>query len=133
MRNRVSCGLALALLVVACSAQGGIRVTLDEYMVSLGRTTEQPGEVTFTATNAGSIAHQLLVLRTERDADELPVRKGVVTLGAEGIDVEGEIPIVAKGDSNTLSLSLRPGDYVLMCNIASHYENGMWASLRVTP
>lgn len=106
-------------------------MTLDEYSIKPGRTSSKAGDVTFTAHNIGSVAHQLLVLKTERRPDKLPVRKGVVLVDAKGIELAGELEIVAEGDSETLSLTMLPGNYVLICNIASHYTNGMHSPFHV--
>jgi uncharacterized cupredoxin-like copper-binding protein len=123
---------AVTLLVTSCSAQGGVVVTMDEYVLTAKPASEKAGTVTFTAKNLGAIAHQLLVLRTQLRPDKLPVKGGVVRLDVKGVELVEEIPIVAAGDSEPLSLDLTPGDYTLICNIAGHYSNGMHTRFRVS-
>lgn len=105
-------------------------MTLDEYSLAPKPSSSESGDVTFTARNSGTIPHQLLVLRTQRRAERLPTSKGVVTLAGD-IERVGEIPAIEEGDAEPLSLSLTPGSYVLICNIVSHYENGMRAPFSV--
>ena len=124
--------VAATLVLSSCSAQGGVSVTLDEWSLEADPASTEAGDVTFTARNRGDVVHQLLVLQTTRSFDGLPVRKGVVRLDARGITEVGEIPVVAEDDAEALSLTLRAGDYVLICNIASHYSNGMRARFRAT-
>jgi uncharacterized cupredoxin-like copper-binding protein len=124
--------LIAALGLSSCSARGGVSVTLDEWSVEADPASAESGEVTFTARNRGDVAHQLIVLQTTRRFDRLPVRKGVARLDVRGITKIGGIPSVAEDDAEALSLTLRAGSYVLICNIASHYSNGMRARFRAT-
>jgi uncharacterized cupredoxin-like copper-binding protein len=123
--------LATATALPSCAARGGITVSLDEYDLTPSRRSAAPGDVTFTAQNNGAIAHQLLVLRTDRRYDRLPVEDGVVQVRSKGIDTAGEIEIVADDDAEAVSVTLTPGRYVLICNIAGHYANGMRAPFEV--
>jgi len=50
---------------------------------------------------------------------------------AKGIQLAGELEVVSPGSSDQLDLRLRPGPYVLICNIAGHYANGMHTALTV--
>ena len=45
----------------------------------------------------------------------------------------GEISDLKPGASGTLTLPLRPGNYVLLCNQPGHYRQGMWTKLIVSP
>ena len=132
MRKALLIACVAALLGGGCSSQGGVRVDLDEWTVDPADASAPAGEVTFTAHNAGDVAHQLQVIRTSRPFDRLPVRKGVVRVDQSGLDVVGEIPIVAKQETETLVVDLPAGRYALICNIASHYGNGMRAPFEVT-
>lgn len=125
--------IACVLLTSACRSGGsGIAARLDEYEIDLATSSVSAGEQAFDVRNVGEIAHQLIVLRTGRDADDLPVEDGVVQVDDEGIDEIGQIELVAAGASQELTLGLEPGAYVLICNIAGHYASGMHATLRAT-
>ena len=121
----------LALVASGCASDGGIGITMDEYSVKADPASTESGSVTFSVRNVGAIAHQLLVLRTRRDSDDLPVKGGLVRLDARGIDVAGEIELLAADAAADLAVTLEPGPYVLICNIAGHYDLGMHAPFRV--
>jgi uncharacterized cupredoxin-like copper-binding protein len=115
-----------------CGSPGGVEVTMDEYSVDTDPRSAASGTVTFRARNVGALAHQLLVLETARDADELPVRGGLVRTSTKGIRESGQIEIIAADASKTLQAALAPGRYVLICNIAGHYDLGMRTAFLVS-
>lgn len=70
-------------------------------------------------------------MRTDISADALPVQSGVVQTSAEGIEIVDEVEDIAPGTTTALSMELASGAYVVICNIPSHYDAGMSASLAV--
>ena len=44
----------------------------------------------------------------------------------------GEVGNVPKGKTRTKTLTLKKGNYVLVCNIAKHYEMGMRVAFTAT-
>jgi uncharacterized cupredoxin-like copper-binding protein len=89
------------------------------------------GELRFELTNADSVAHNFVVVRTDDDAGDLPVgENGQVDLAAAG-EVTGEVEAFAPGTTGARSFDLKPGKYVLFCSIAGHYAGGMYYSLTV--
>ena len=44
----------------------------------------------------------------------------------------GEAPDLRPGEKKTLQLTLKPGNYLLICNQPDHYKTGMGTSLVVT-
>ena len=87
------------------------------------------GEVTFEAHNEGDTVHELVLIRTELDASDLPV-KGIVDEEAAGT-VLGRTSQFGGGEMELLSYHLEPGAYALICNIPGHYQQGMYAQLVV--
>ena len=78
------------------------------------------GDVTFTATNDGSFPHELAVIQAE-SYESLPREEG-------GAIIEDELPTgaligrtarIGGGSSEELTVSLAPGNYVLVCNLGS--------------
>ena len=49
----------------------------------------------------------------------------------DGIGDLGEVSELEPGKSGSLTLNLRPGKYVLFCNVPGHYMGGMWTLLTV--
>lgn len=135
-----SAAVSLTLLAAACWSGGQtVEVTLQEFSIGLSDSSASAGEVTFEATNEGpNDTHELMVLRTDLSLTELPTdRTRVVDEQGEGIEVVDEIEDVVVGDTQTLTVDLDAGTYVLICNIydeeeqESHYQEGMRASFTV--
>jgi uncharacterized cupredoxin-like copper-binding protein len=104
-----------------------VSVALSEWKLEPGQVTVRGGRVSFVVRNDGTMAHEFLVLRSERHHHVLKVKGGkAVETGRLG-----RIPQIAVGESKRLSLKITPGKYVLLCNMLGHYQAGQYASLRV--
>ena len=44
----------------------------------------------------------------------------------------GEVSELDPGKSGSLTVTLNPGKYLLICNDPGHYVSGMWAEFDVT-
>ena len=86
------------------------------------------GKVTFTLKNAGTIEHEMIVVKTDTPFDQLKVTAGKVSEA----DSQGEVPELAAGKTGTVTLDLTAGQYVLGCNIKDHYPMGMRVAFTVT-
>jgi uncharacterized cupredoxin-like copper-binding protein len=143
-----SAGLAalVSLLLVACSpgstatpgASAGVTtvaVTLQEFAVLPSPATAPAGDITFEVTNSGpDDIHEFVIIKTDLDPADLPVDdEGAVTEDGEGMTVEDEIEDIPVGETQSLTVSLDAGKYVLICNIVEtvegetevHYALGM--------
>jgi uncharacterized cupredoxin-like copper-binding protein len=133
---------AVALAAPACSDDGGgtVDVTLQEFAVVPSESSVDAGEVTFEATNDGpGDPHELVVIQTDLAIDALPTdENGAVDEAGEGITVLDEIEEFPPGETQSLTLDLDAGSYVLICNIwdedeqESHYQEGMRVALTVS-
>jgi uncharacterized cupredoxin-like copper-binding protein len=108
--------------------------------LSADRATVPHGTVSFLVTNDGSIDHEMVVL---------PLA-GSQTAGARSVGGEGKIDEagslgeasktggagagdgIAPGGSGWVTVTLAPGHYELVCNLANHYSAGMYTQLDVT-
>ncbi len=88
------------------------------------------GKVKFTATNSGTILHEMVVLKVKNGFDQLPVNVKTNKI-SESTNV-GEVGNVPKGKTKSKTLKLKKGSYAIVCNIAKHYGLGMRAGLTVT-
>ena len=93
-------------------------------------TSVAAGKVTFTLTNNGNRQHELIVLKTDEAVDALKVDAATNKV-SEDASV-GEISETDKGKVGTVTLDLKPGKYVLVCNIEKHYGQGMREAFTVT-
>jgi len=120
--------VAVAVVLVVGAFTGGVwagaqknvvRVTLKEFKVTPVPISAPRGTVAFSVRNAGKLEHELVVLKTNLPAAKLPVK------GAKAVEVGRLGKVVVKpGRSGGLSLPLKAGKYVLICNFAGHYQAG---------
>jgi uncharacterized cupredoxin-like copper-binding protein len=102
-----------------------------EWGIELSRKTVPAGRVSFTVTDAGKLAHQFIVLRTNRAPNRLPMAGAVVDLRAAGT-VVGRIDSINPGAEAHLTVTLTRGRYVLLCNLPAHYKAGQFAPFTVS-
>lgn len=129
------------------AAGGGttVNVTLGEWLIEPDPASAPAGSITFTASNEGTIEHELVIIKTDLAPDALPTNDdGTVNEDAEGIEVIDEIEEFPAGETESLTVDLEPGKYVLICNIGpsseeeaghmeheAHYKEGMHAAFTV--
>lgn len=129
---------ALAALVAgagAISAPAGsakasvakVKVGLKEFKVLPAPTQAKAGLVVFTVQNVGKLDHSFVVIKTNRAPNALPV-KGATASEAGKV---GKIEPFKPGQTRTLTLNLKPGKYVLLCNVPGHYKAGQFAGFQV--
>jgi uncharacterized cupredoxin-like copper-binding protein len=111
----------------AASSATKTKVTLSEFKVVPKPKTGTAGKVTFVVANAGSVGHELVVLRTSLPPGKLPVRNGrAVEKGKVG-----QVGELAPGKSGKLTRTLKKGRYVLLCNVPGHYQAGQFVGFLV--
>lgn len=130
--------LALAL-TTACGGGGGgggIAVKLAEWSVAPEETSAPAGEVTFDISNEGANVHEFVIFKTDLAPEDLPLKpeedSTVVDEEGEGLALVDEVEDIAPGSSATLTVDLEPGNYILLCNIPGHFEQGMHAAFTVS-
>lgn len=120
-----------ALVLAACSSGGGssqgnstespgtsktgsgtqVTVTETEYALNLSRTSFAPGTYTFTADNAGKVAHALEV---------------------EGPGVsEAKTKTIQGGEKASVTVTLKKGSYEMYCPVSGHKGLGMEQRIEV--
>jgi len=125
------------------TADGGgstVDVALQEFAVIPGAASAPAGSITFEATNDGpDDDHELVVILTDLAPDALPtVENGSVDEEGEGVTAIDEIPEFPPGETQSLTVDLEAGNYVLICNVyteseqESHYQEGMRVAFTVT-
>jgi len=139
-RGRARASLALAAAILSAglvavtdsaadtAASGGVvSLALSEWKLTPSTVTVRAGRVSFVVRNDGTMAHEFVVLRSDRHHHSLMVKGGkAVEKGRMG-----EIPAIPAGTSKRITLKLPPGKYVLLCNMLGHYQAGQFAALRV--
>jgi uncharacterized cupredoxin-like copper-binding protein len=75
--------------------------------------------------------HELKVIKTDLAPDQLPVDGATAKVREDGIQNVGGLENISGGASRKLVIELAPGQYVLICNVAGHYQLGMRVGLEV--
>jgi uncharacterized cupredoxin-like copper-binding protein len=126
-RTRVAAKVTTVNIVVGDTSglSGDMTMTVDP-------ATAPAGKVKFVVKNDGTILHEMVVLKlkTGTTYDQLVVNPKTNKV-SEATTV-GEVGNVPKGKSKAVTLTLKKGDYALVCNIAKHYGLGMRAEFTVS-
>ena len=102
-----------------------VDVGLTEFSVDPSVDTVSAGTLTFSASNDGAIVHNLLVIRTDLDSTALPVDDDTFMVDEDQVEVVASSSDLEVGDAEEMEVDLDSGSYVLICNIATHYDAGM--------
>lgn len=131
--------LAGSLLTLSCGGKGdaplapsdgtNLAIRLDEWKITTGSSQIAASVSVLQVQNVGTSGHELLLIRSELATDKLPVKSGEVD--EESVDVVARTKELSRRQKTTLSVSLRSGNYVLICNISGHYALGMRTALQV--
>ena len=110
-----------------------VNLLLEDFKVRGDVAVVPAGTVTFRIRNQGPTTHEVIVVRTDRAPDKLPLQSDGLTVNEEGRDITflDEAEGLDIDDRQTMVLDLAPGHYVLYCNLQGHYLGGMYAALTV--
>lgn len=113
---------------------GALHISLTEWSITGEDGADIPsvpaGEVAFETHNDGEVPHELVIIKTDTDPATFPASGGKVDEEAVG-ELIGEVEDFPGGETETGTFGLQPGAYALICNVAGHYEQGMYAQLIV--
>ena len=100
--------------------------------IDIDRKEVPAGKVTFEVRNDGrEMIHEMLVSPiSSRDA-KLPYVDNDNRVDEEASRDLGEVSELDPGKSGALTLDLKPGLYILFCNIPGHYMSAMWTTIEV--
>jgi len=87
--------------------------------------------VKFGIRNLGTMVHDFDLIKTDLAPDRLPTDTASAKAKTDGL-VKQMINI-AQGRATTLDADLAAEHYVIICNVAGHYQLGMRAELTVQP
>ena len=109
-------------------------IQVREWKVTMP-TEVKAGMVSFTITNAGTTAHELIGFRSALDPVAYPRKpNGDVNEEGKGITPMTDGPDIEPGMTQTRTIDLTtPGKYTFMCNLPGHFQQGMYTVVTVTP
>lgn len=112
---------------MANMSTGMMGITLDVKTVATGK-------VTFDVTNdSKDIIHEMILSPLPDGTTELPYIVDENRVDEEKADHLGEVSELDPGKGGSLTVDLKPGTYIIYCNIPGHFVDGMWTELTVTP
>jgi uncharacterized cupredoxin-like copper-binding protein len=117
-----------AAATAATAATKPITVSLTEWKVTPSATTAAGGPVTFDVHNGGAKPHEMVVLKTPKPAARLGTA-GTARVPETGH--VGEVGELKAGADGKTTIDLKPGHYVLICNLPGHWTAGMRSDLTV--
>jgi uncharacterized cupredoxin-like copper-binding protein len=109
-------------------------VVEHDFKITASPVSVPAGTVTFEIENHGPSTHEINVDQTSLASGSLPMRQN-------SLQVNEESPLLHNVDSisgirvyatQALTVHLKPGHYVLFCNLEGHYLGGMHVALNVT-
>jgi uncharacterized cupredoxin-like copper-binding protein len=109
-----------------------VDVSLREFRVTPSIGTASAGTVTFHVSNDGTIPHDFVVIKTDLAPDALPVDQASYVVDESQVNVVKRQLAIHQEDNALITVGLTAGQYVLICNIASHYQTGMRAAFIVS-
>lgn len=95
--------------------------------IKLSADRAPAGEVTFDVTNVSAdTVHEMIVAPVADVNTPLPYDASMERVDEEAAGHLGEVSELDPGASGKLTITLKPGKYILYCNIPGHYQSGMW-------
>jgi len=107
--------------------------SVKSMMIKADRQSVKAGPVEFLVSNdSKSLVHEMIVVAVADPNTPLPYDRKDHRVVESRIKDLGEASDLPPGTKKTLTLTLKLGNYILMCNQPDHYKTGMKASLTVT-
>lgn len=107
------------------AAANSIGVQASEMKFALTADTAPAGKVTFNAENVGKVDHEMVIIKTDTPAGDLPVKDGEVSEEGSIGEIGPEELVV--GAKVTKAFDMPAGHYALICALPGHYQAGMYA------
>jgi uncharacterized cupredoxin-like copper-binding protein len=108
-------------------------MTMATMMVKADPSTIPPGEVTFQAVNDSSeLVHEMVIARIRDPKQPLPYSLESMEVDEDAAGFRGKVSELGPGQAAAVTIKVKPGTYMIYCNIAGHYMMGMWTLVTVT-
>lgn len=138
--HRFSAGAALGILLMSAPAFAAENVAVQlvgerggQMAIKLDKSEVPAGEVTFQVENvAKNTPHEMIVVKLDSAGQEITVDPSTNKADEKQLDSLGEVSGLKAGKSGTLTVTLKPGAYKLICNLKGHIMAGMIAPFTVT-
>jgi uncharacterized cupredoxin-like copper-binding protein len=147
MENQMKTLSRIALVVIsvaAISAQAAIKDTQvvnvklwdqgSKMGITADRSRVKAGKITFDVENdSKTLVHEMLVVKVGGFDETLPYNPKTAKVYENRVADFGEVSELEPSQSGKLAVNLKPGKYLLVCNMPGHYKMKMYSDLVVTP
>ena len=135
----------VALALIAATPFSPVRAA-DPVVVAVKVTGEQhdtmtlepspgsvkAGRVTFKVLNAAKTeSHEMIVARVADPKAPLPYDEAKKRVIESKLQALGEVSKIKPGETKSMTVTMSPGKYLLVCNHTGHYKAGMVAPFEV--
>ena len=101
--------------------------------IKLDADSVPAGTVTFDVTNdSKDLIHEMVLSPLTADQEDLPYLADEYKVDEDAAGHLGEVAELEPGKGGALTIDLKPGRYIVYCNIPGHFVGGMWTVLTVT-
>jgi uncharacterized cupredoxin-like copper-binding protein len=101
--------------------------------VNVDKATVKAGTIEFDVSNVAiGTDHEVVVVKLPNKDTQLVVDTKTHRINEKKLKSMGEVAGLRAGQSGKLKVKLAAGEYVLLCNHASHFEMGMATHFTVT-
>jgi len=134
--NRLSSKFLAALIVlplsVGAASAATVKVSLEDNAIKLDHAKVKQGKITFQVVNDSMTEkHEMVII--SKPAGTMPYDAKTKRVVEKKVKSFGEVSDLKTGAKGNLSVNLKAGDYVLICNIPGHFMDGMHVDFTVTP
>lgn len=114
-------------------ASSGAKMNMASFSVKATPQRIKAGKVTFKVTNTSKdTIHEMILSPVKDPKKPLPYDTANGKVNEDKAGHLGEVSELPVGKSGELTLTLKPGTYVLYCNIPGHFDGGMWTMVTVS-
>jgi uncharacterized cupredoxin-like copper-binding protein len=92
--------------------------------------TVKAGEVTFQVSNdSKAVVHEMILAPVADVTKPMPYVDNENRVDEDKAGDLGEVSELEPGKTGSLTVTLKPGTYLLYCNVPGHYMAGMWTTI----
>jgi uncharacterized cupredoxin-like copper-binding protein len=101
--------------------------------IAVSQDSDKAGETTLEVLNSSEdTIHEMIIARLKDLTQIFPYSENESRVEEDRIEDLGEVSELDPGARGALRLDLKPGSYLLFCNIPGHFRAGMWTVFTVT-
>jgi uncharacterized cupredoxin-like copper-binding protein len=109
--------------MASMAGKADVNVTLGDMWVKSNLSSFKAGKVSFAVTNTGNTGHGFAITTADpKIAVGSVEHSSMLAMGK----------VLSNGQSETISATLKPGSYELICHVPGHYMAGQHIPFKVT-